>query len=308
MTRSASVIGALAVGSLVLAGCASGSEESDAGGSTSFTIVTDLYPTTFAVEQVVGDDVEVIQLTPSGIEPHDYELSPQQVAQIADADLVAYLPFMVPAVQEAVEQEGGQLVDVSAGIEKLEGHGDDEEHTEEEAAHEGEDEHSEEEWDPHVWLDPANMAVMGGNVAAALADLGVAADASGLEQQMAELGEEMASALGSCAIDTMVVSHEAFAYLAAAHGFEQVGIAGLSPDAEPSPARLAEISTLVQDRGVTTIYFESLVSSAPAETIAAETGATTALLDPIEGNTDDAGYSAIMKSNTDSLKAGQSCS
>jgi zinc transport system substrate-binding protein len=330
-----------AAAALTLAGCASSdSTDTAASGSPAAkkpVVVTDMYPTTFAVQQVAGDAVEIVQLAPPGVEPHDYELTPKQVQQIADADLVAYLPDMIPAVQEAVQQEApDKAVNVAEGITLLEGHSHEEgeehsheggeehsheegeEHSHEEGeehSHEEGEEHSHEEgeehsheWDPHVWLDPSNMTTMGQNVADALVEAGVTADVTGLQQEMAALDEEFSTALASCTIKPMVVSHEAFGYLAAAYGFEQVGISGLSPEAEPSAARMAEISRLVKDQGITTIYFETLVSPAAAEAIAAETGAKAVLLDPIEGNTDDQGYPTIMRANKETLQAGQSCS
>jgi zinc transport system substrate-binding protein len=285
---------------LALAGCSgagAGTDTSASEASDKPVVVTDIYPTTFAVQEVAGDAVEVVQLAPPGVEPHEYELSPRQVQQIADADLVAYLPGMVPAVKDAAEQEAaGKGLDVAEGITRLEGHA-----QEEEAG-----EHAEEA-DPHVWQDPANMAAMGRNVAAALDGIGVAADAAGLEQQMTDLDKEFAEALSDCKIEELVTSHEAFAYLASAYGMEQVGISGLSPEAEPSAARMAQVAELVDAKGITTIYFETLVSAGAAEAIAAETGAETALLDPIEGNTDDQGYPAIMRANKDALVAGRSC-
>ena len=286
-----------AVALLLLSACAgTDSTPAEASPGSRPVVVTDIYPTTYAVQQVAGDAVEIVQLAPAGVEPHDYELTPQQVQQIADAALVAYVPGMIPAVQTAVAQEAAdRSVDVTEGIARLEGHAED-------------DPEHEESGDPHVWLDPVNMGQMGRTVARALTDAGVQVDASGIETEMADLDAELGSALASCTIETMVVSHEAFGYLAQAYGFTQVGIAGLSPEAEPSPAKMAEIIDLVRSEGITTIYFEGLVSPAAAEAIAAETGTTTALLDPIEGNTDDRGYPSLMRANKDALKTGQSCS
>jgi zinc transport system substrate-binding protein len=285
---------------LLAAGCGGG----DAGGSASDSadsrplVVTDLYPTTFAVQQVAGDAVRVVQLAPSGVEPHDYELTPQQVQLVADAALVAYLPGMIPAVTDVVEQEAAdRALDVTSGVTRLPGH-----------ATEGDGAADAQDWDPHVWLDPSNMATMGATVATALKGIGIAADPAPLGAQMQALDKELTDALARCAITTMVVSHEAFAYLAQAYGFEQVGISGLSPDAEPSAARMAAIADLVRREGITTIYFESLVAPDAAEAIAAETGATTSLLDPIEGDTGDQGYPGLMRANKDALVAGQSCS
>lgn len=287
---------------LAVAGCAGGGADtaaSESPGAKRPVVVTDMYPTTFAVQQVAGEAVEVVQLAPPGVEPHEYELTPKQVQQIADADLVAYLPGMIPAVQEAVEQEAaGKGVDVTEGIELIRGQADQGADTDADSVGS----------DPHVWLDPKNVAIMGANAAKALAPLGVATDAAALDKEMSSLGQDMRTALGNCRIKDLVTAHEAFAYLANAHGFEQVGISGLSPDAQPSPAKMAEITDLVKGKGITTIYFEELLPQDSAEAIAAETGAKTALLDPIEGNTGEKGYSAIMRTNTDTLKAGQSCS
>lgn len=290
---------------LALAGCAGSGDpdpaSSDATGKP--LVVTDMYPTTFAVQQVAGDAVEIVQLAPPGVEPHDYELTPKQVQQVADADLVAYLPGMIPAVAQAIEQEAaGRAVDVTEGITLLEGH------AEEGAEHAQEEGEEHADTDPHVWLNPNNVTVMGQNVATALAKLGITADAAGLQQEMTALDAEMSAALDSCAIPYLVTAHEAFGYLADAHGFEQVGISGLSPEAQPSPAKLAEITDLVREKGITTIYVEQLLPPDAAEAIASETGASTALLDPIEGNTDDKGYVSIMQANTQALKTGQSCS
>lgn len=301
------------------------------------TIVTDIYPTAFAAEQVVGDNVEIIQLTPPGVNPHTYELTPKQMQEVEDADLVAFIGGMIPAVEEAAAQQAsGKSIDVAEGITLLPGtehdhdHGSEDDHDhaspsasaedDHDASHDADSspgadhdadhdhDHGHDAWDPHVWLNPQNMAIMGTNIADALTEDGAEANASALQEQMNDLSEEMNVALANCAITPMVVSHEAFAYLAAAHNFEQVGIRGLTAEEEPSPARMAEITDLVRDNGVTTIYFESIVSPAASEAIARETGATTALLDGAHGNTDDLGYVRIMQDNTETLRTGQSCS
>jgi zinc transport system substrate-binding protein len=150
---------------------------------------------------------------------------------------------------------------------------------------------------------------MGRTIAAALTarGLGTQWDTAGLDAAMAALDEEFRAGLAACTVKPLVVSHAAFGYLADAYGFEQHGIAGLSPDAEPSPNKLAELSALVRDEGVTTVYFESLASPDAAQAIAAETGVRTAMLDPIEGNTDDQGYEAIMRANLAAIEQGQGC-
>ena len=121
----------------------------------------------------------------------------------------------------------------------------------------------------------------------------------------------MSAGLGSCAVDTLVTSHDAFGYLADRYGLEVVGISGLSPSSEPSADQLAEISSLVAERGVTTVYTETLVDPSIAETVASEAGVRTAVLDPLEGLTDESAgddYLSVMRANLATLQEGQSCS
>ena len=283
---------ALAAASL-LAACGGSATPSDGSTSPSTgpTIVAAFYPLAYAAEQVAGPDAIVINLTPPGAEAHDIELTAQQVAQIADAALVLYIPGFQPAVDEAVQQQAGdRALDVTQAITLLPG-------------------------DPHVWLNPLNMAIIGDEIADRLStttpDLaGAVRDgAAALSSAMETLNDEWKAGTTTCANRDLVVSHEAFGYLAAAYGFTQVGIAGLSPEAEPSPARLAEVAKFVSDNGVTTIYYETLVDPKVAQTVAAETGASTAVLDPLEGLPEgyDGNYVTVMQANLAEVRKGQGC-
>lgn len=302
---------ALLTTAVLVASCGSASStESSSPSSDGLSVVAAFYPLEYAATDVGGDAVTVTSLTPPGVEPHDLELSAAQVAQIADADLVLYIPGFQPAVDEAIEQQAAdRALDVTAGLTLLAG----EEHAEEEHA---EEEHDHGANDPHVWLDPANMAAIGTVIGDRLAELSpAAADAIGTRAtdfagRMNDLDAEFTAALEPCTIRDLVVSHEAFGYLADAYGFTQVGISGLSPEAEPSPARIREVADLVTANGVSTIYYETLVDPKVAQTLADETGATTAVLDPLEGLALDAtrDYTSVMRENLATLVAGQSCS
>ncbi len=298
----------MAVGLLAACGGSATPSDGSTSPSTGPTIVAAFYPLAYAAEQVAGPDATVINLTPPGAEAHDLELTAQQVAQIADADLVLYIPGFQPAVDEAVEQQAGdRALNVTEAIELLpaEEHGDE---------HAGEEEHAALDGDPHVWLNPLNMATIGGEIAARLSsNSSIAATAekgaSDLRASMEALNAEWAAGTAACTIRDLVVSHEAFGYLAAAYGFTQMGIAGLSPEAEPSPARLAEVAKFVKDNGITTIYYETLVDPKVAQTVAAETGAATAVLDPLEGLPEGyvGDYVTVMKDNLAQVRAGQGC-
>lgn len=294
---------------LLLSAC--GGSTSDGGGSSAsagtLRVVAGFYPLAYAAEQVGGDGVEVTNLTPPGGEAHDLELSPQQVADIGEADLVLYVPGFQPALDEAIAQVApDRALDVTEALTLLpaEEHADGGDHG---------DAHGTLDGDPHVWLNPLNMATIGDEIATRLSALNsggpFTAGAQALTASMNALNDEWAQGTAECRSRDLVVSHEAFGYLAAQYDFAQIGIAGLSPDAEPSPARIAEVADLVRERGVTTIYYETLVDPAVAETLAAETGATTAILDPLEGllegSTGD--YVTVMQGNLEQVRTGQGC-
>jgi zinc transport system substrate-binding protein len=321
LVRSGAVA-AVSAASLVLAGCA------DAGGSSGdegeLSVLAGFYPLQWAAERIGGDRLAVTSATPPGGEPHDLELAPQDVAAVAESDLVVYLAGFQPALDEAVASEAGDrgwdaaaAADLSLTVEG-EGHGHEgEEHAEEERAQEAA--HSDEEGsvDRHFWLDPTRLADVGDAMAQRLAELDpdgagtYEQNAADLRADLEALDAEMESGLAGCSVDTLVTSHDAFGYLAERYGLEVVGINGLSPSQEPSPDQLAEITELVRDRGVTTVYTETLVDPAVAETVADEAGVQTAVLDPLEGLTDaSAGedYLAVMRANLETLQEGQSCS
>lgn len=289
---------AVALASVLLAACAgSAAQPATAGGATS--VVAAFYPLQYAAQAVGKDTVTVSTLTEPGIEPHDLELTAAQVAEIANADVVLYIKGFQPAVDEAIEQQAGdRAIDVAADLARLTGD-----------AAEGE------ALDPHVWLDPRNMAAIGQTIAMRLAEIdpvsaaSVAANAAAFTTSMEALDTDFRGALTTCALRDMVVSHQAFAYLAAAYGLTQVGISGLSPEAEPSPARMKDVATLVEQAGITTIYYETLVDPKVAQTIADETGAAAVVLDPLEGLAEGsaADYASVMRENLSALVKGQGC-
>lgn len=96
-------------------------------------------------------------------------------------------------------------------------------------------------------------------------------------------------------------------YLADRYGLEQVALAGLSPEAQPSPARLAEVTTYARANGVTTIFFEELVSPKTAESLASEVGATAAVLSPLESPPEQGDYVTAMRANLDALRTALDC-
>jgi zinc transport system substrate-binding protein len=285
----------------LLPGC--GGDSGDDGG-----VVAAFYPLAFAAEEIAGPGTEVRNLTPPGVEPHDFELSGRDVEAVAAADTVLYLgQGFQPALEDAVESTGANGLDLLEGLELLAepaGHG----HGDEEAEPEPDGDR-----DPHVWLDPTLYASIVERIGAAL-DRPEAAGR--LSARLADLDTDFEAGLENCERRELVTSHTAFGYLAERYGLEQVGIVELDPEAEPSPARLREIGDVVREHGVTTIFSETLVSPKVAETLAADLGVGTATLDPLEGLADDAptdgsgqaDYESVMRANLAALQEGLACS
>lgn len=301
----------LAVTGLALSACSS---SGDSGGTDDtgdgISVLASFYPLQYIAQQIGGDHVSVSSLTPPGAEPHDLELSPSQVNELGRADLVVYLSDFQASVDEAVDANPPSHVVDAADDVTLHAA----EHSEDEEE-EGEDDHEHGSNDPHFWLNPTLLPKVADDVAAALGEIDpehadeFTANATAFATSMDELDQRYTDGLATCQERTIVTTHEAFGYLAEQYDLTQVGISGVDPEAEPSPARLREISTLVQDQGVTTIFFETLASPKVAETLADELGVQTAVLDPIEGLTDDTqDYVSIADANLEALRTALSCS
>jgi len=278
---------------LLLAGCG-GTAVSGPGTS----VVAAFYPYAYAAQRVAGADATVVNLTAPGAEPHDLELSPQQVAEIAEADVVVYERGFQPAVDAAVAQNAeGDVVEVSSVVPL-------------DPASPG---HTR---DPHVWQDPTKLAAVARALGRTLgrADPRHAADyhrnTADLVGDLRALDREFRRGLAHCRVRTFVTSHAAFAHLAGRYGLRMVPIAGISPDVEPSPARLAHLKQLVEAEHVTTIFTETLSSPAIARTLADEVGVRTAVLDPIEGLAAGSGgedYLSLMRANLAALRQANGC-
>lgn len=317
-------IATLIAASLILAACSSIQEtatpqETTEVATEKIQIVAGFYPLAYAAEGIAGDLAEVVSLAGPGVEPHDLELTPGDVAKINDADLVVYIPEFIPALDAVVKKlDQSKVINATQGITLISG--DSHSHEGEEGhSHEGEEAHSEEEGhshesatDPHIWLNPSNMVLIGNSIAKALSaltsDSAINESRSSFENALTTLASDYTAKLANCSIKALVVSHEAFGYIANAYGFEQVGISGLSPEAEPSPARLAEVAKIAKAENATTIYYESLVDPKVAKTLADELKITAEMLDPLESPPASGDYLSVMQQNLDTLVKGQVCS
>ncbi len=271
---------------LALAGLAVGCGGGDEAGSTT-RIVAAFYPLAFVAEQL-APEADVTNVTPAGAEPHDLELSARDIESIDDADHVLFVGGgFQPALEEAVEGRDGavDLLDAVSVIDAEDGP------------------------DPHVWLDPVRLGAMAREAAGAL---GEPAAADALVADLEELDREFQAGLADCDRRQLVTSHAAFGYLADAYDLKQIPLTGVSPEAEPSARDLEALVAEVESSGATTVFFETLVSPKLAETVAREASVETAVLNPLEGLTEDelaAGedYFTVMRSNLEALRQGLGC-
>ncbi|WP_084962584.1 metal ABC transporter substrate-binding protein [Thermoactinospora rubra] len=292
---------------LTTTACGAGAAETAAPGGRP-EVVAAFYPLQWVTEQVGGSDIKVTTLTAPGVEPHDLELNPQQVAQIGAAALAVYIKGVQPAVDEAVEQHAaGKSFDAATAVRTLPAAA----HAEE--GHEEEGHEHEVSYDPHIWLDPSRLATVATRLGERLGEAD-AAHAEAYRDRAAKtaatltsLDQEMARGLASCSVKTLVTGHEAFGYLADRYGLKQVGIT-IDPESEPSPARIAEVAEVAKREKVTTIFTETLVSPKAAEVLAKEVGAKTAVLDPLEGPPSGGDYVSAMRRNLQTLQTALGCS
>lgn len=283
-----------------------------AGSSEGVDVVASFYPLEYVAQRVAGEHADVESLAAPGAEPHDLELTLPQTAAVADADVLVLSTGFMPAVDDTVEENaGGRIVD-AAEVAQLapaeeDGHAH-EEHPDEQG--------SGEPLDPHFWLDPTRLARVAAAVEEQLAEAdpdhadAYAANLAVLQRDLERLDRDISAGLQDCERRTVVVSHGAFGYFGRRYDLEVHAINGLSPDAEPSPAHIRELSDLVEAEGITTVFSETLASPAMANALAGDLGLRTAVLDPVEGlgdSTADEDYLSLMRANLATLRAANGC-
>ncbi|WP_436244142.1 metal ABC transporter substrate-binding protein [Paenibacillus sp. LjRoot56] len=302
VTKSLIVTGLSTV--LMTTGCASNTVSSDG----KLDVVTSFYPMYEFTKQVAGEHANVVALIPAGSEPHDWEPSAKDMKKVKEADVFIYNGGVEGWAEQALQSTANTkrvVVEASKGIDLIEGiHQEEEEEEEEGHGH---------ELDPHVWLSPV------------LAQREVEAIAQGLIEvdpthkddyrnnadryitKLKALDGTFREALASVKHKEFVTQHAAFGYLAKEYGLTQVPIAGLSPEEEPAPDKMADIIEFVKEKQVKTIFFETLVDPKVATTIAKEINAHTDVLNPLEGLTaedkkNNLDYISVMTNNLQALK------
>lgn len=317
------------------------------GDGSSVKVVASIYPLGYFAERIGGDLVEVEVLIGPGVEAHGFEPATSHLRSIEAAEVIVMNglelePWLERALEALGDDAAGIVVEAADESQAMEGfgHGHEEEHEgeehegeeheeeehegeehEEEDEHEGEDEseHHGEELDPHMWLDPKLAVIQVERIRDAL----VMVDADNAESyrdradaliaDLNELHADFEAGLAACKHDHFVTSHAAYGYLAARYNIEQIPVAGLSPEAEPSPQQLAEITDRVTELGLSYVLVEPVLSQTLVETVARETGTELLPITPIESATAEeleahGDYLGLMRNNLASLRLALECS
>ncbi|WP_214412086.1 metal ABC transporter substrate-binding protein [Sphaerisporangium fuscum] len=289
---------------LTATACSQGGSAS-AQGSGKPKILAAFYPLEWISTRVGGTDVSVTGLTQPGVEPHDLELTPRQIADIEQADLIVYIKGVQPAVDEAVQEHAqDKAFDAASTVTTLPATGEPEH----------QDAHEQVGYDPHIWLDPARLATAVTELGKKLGQVDGAHAAAYTSRAQAAAGDlgaldkEFQQGLTTCRSHTIVTGHAAFGYLADRYKLKQVGISGIDPESDPSPARLAEVAGVAKREQVTTIFTEELVSPKVAEVLAKEVGAKTAVLNPLESRPKTGDYLSAARANLATLRTALGCS
>ncbi|WP_211745198.1 zinc ABC transporter substrate-binding protein [Paenibacillus sp. Marseille-Q4541] len=316
-TRTLLTIAIVTVVMMIVSACGNNTNSSQGQISEDkFNVVTSFYPIYEFTKTIGGDDVNVINLLPTGVEPHDWTPRSQDIVNTSKAGLFLYngagLEAWVPNFLKGLNKDSNvKAVEVSHGINLIDSDGESEDH-----AHEGEDHaddgHNHGSVDPHTWVSPKSALVMAENIKNSLVEAdpehkaGYEERYNGLKQQLDELDAKFTEQLSSVSKNEIVVSHQAFGYLTRDYGLTQHSIMGLSPDAEPRGQDIVKLANLVKEEGIRYIFFEELVSDKLAKTLASEAGVETMVLNPVEGLTEEQlqngeNYFTLMEKNLQNL-------
>ncbi|QUL53053.1 zinc ABC transporter substrate-binding protein [Paenibacillus tritici] len=302
---------------LVLALAACGPKSSGSITEGKVNVITTFYPIYEFANEIGGEDINAINLLPVGVEPHDWTPRSQDIINTSKAQLFLYngagLEGWVPNFLKSLDSDSeAKAVEVSKGVKLImtdEEDGHDHSHGEEETeAEHGDSLHT----DPHTWVSPKSALVMAKNIKDSLQAVDPAHTAGyeeryqKLADRLSALDDKFTEELGKLPNKEIVVSHQAFSYLARDYGLSQHAIMGLSPDAEPRGQDLVKLAALIKEEGIRYIFFEELVSDKLAKTLASETGVSTMVLNPVEGLTEAQqkngdNYFTLMEKNLQNL-------
>ena len=311
---------------LILAACGSNDNKvSTENKQGVLNVYTTVYPLQYFTEVIGGDYVDVKSIYPAGANEHTFEPTQKDMMNLADADVFFYIGLglegFVENAKKTLANENVTLISTADNISESDldistGHTHAEEDVHDDHDHEAteeDDNHASHEHDSHVWLSPVlsqQLALVIKNTLVERMPEQEATFTANYEQLITDLKalhadfEEMAAATHH---KTFFVSHAAFGYIAGHYNFNQVPVAGLNSQSEPSQKELTTIVDLAKKEDIQYIFFEQNVSSKLSEVIQKEIGAKTLVLHNLsvltkEDIDNNETYFTLMRKNMDNLK------
>lgn len=318
--RFAGLLATVVMATVMASSCASSPNSSN----QRIVVSASLFPIAEIVSRVGGDMVDVVTLTPPGADAHDVELTAKQIQKLTDSDVVFYFgDDFQPGMQKAIETlPDSKVVDLFEEVELLDAALTDSPHND---STDQDTSHVQGEHDPHVWLDPTNMIAMTNTVVAELSDVSpthadtFSSNGAAYVSELNQLGEYLDTNIGqttdstsTCESTYLYTAHQGFTYLAHRAGLTLKPIAGVNPDEQVSAQHLEELAKELKGQNIT-IFFESLIPSATAQTLAESLNVRTDYLNPLEGLSRadiDSGvtYVSAQKENVDKIAVALGCS
>ncbi|HSH35427.1 MAG TPA: zinc ABC transporter substrate-binding protein [Schnuerera sp.] len=279
---------------LIITGCSTVEKPNDSSGEK-LIVYTSFYPLNFLAEEIGGTNIDLRMVIPNGVDSHDYEPSMKQLKNIEEADIFIYNGA---GFENWADKLIGTIIDedkalkASDEVKLIETNG---------------------IADPHIWLNPQNMNKIGEKIKDRLIFLDeknkdeYEKNFNELSKRLNELDNQFLKKLEHKNKDAILVSHAAFAYMAERYDFDQISVAGISPEQEPSPKTIANIIEIVKEEDYEYIFLETLANPKTVDIIAEETDLKTIILNPIEGltegeQTSGEDYISIMYNNLENLK------
>lgn len=307
----------LIITSVVLVGCAGkpntiGITEGTDGKEDLVKVYTSFYPYYDFAKNLGGDNILLNTVVPTGTEPHSFEPSPKTIAELEKADVFIYnglhMEPWVDKVLNLLEGKDIYIVDASKAVELINYDNHNHENEQEEEL-----DHDHGEYDPHIWVDPVNVIHISKMIKEAFINVDpnnkniYEENFNNFKGELDKLDESFRIGLKDATERKIIVSHSAFGYLARRYNIEEISVAGISPHAEPSPKRLAQLTKIANENKINYIFFEALANVKTAEVLAKEANLEVLTLYNVEGLTDEQtkngeNYISLMYKNLETLK------
>jgi zinc transport system substrate-binding protein len=284
---------------------------------TKLRVVTSFYPLYEFTKEIGGEKIDLSTIIPFGVEPHDWEPSPQKITELYNADIIIYNGIGFDSWLSNTNSntntnsiDKSNLVDISKGVQLIELKKQDDKPS---------PTNYKSSFDPHIWLDP----LIAKNITKTISSYLIKSDPANSDyyklntdkfiKQLDLLDKEIKKSLTNCKLNEFISFHEAFQYFANRYGLTQHSVQGLSPEGEILPQQISKIISLAKNLNINIIYSEELKDPRLAEILASELpNGSVLLLSPIEGidkveQENNISYIDKMKTNIDNLGKGLKC-